>query len=115
MPTPQELVYHGTDGASAASIQRRGLNNPARRKAAGGAGVDDKGFSVTTDLAAAEAWAKLRAAERGGTPVVLQAPRDQLPLRTPNLASLGDPNELYIDPADFAAVGAGVFEPSSIS
>jgi hypothetical protein len=107
----EELVYHGTDGASAAHIVARGLSNRARRKAAGGAGVDDKGFSVTTDRAVAEAWARLPAAERGGNPVVLATPRDRLPLRTPDLASLGDPNELYVDPADFDAVGHGDFQP----
>src|SRR5260370_39522120 len=100
-----EVVYHGTNSPSATSILQRGLNNRARRKAAGGAGVDDKGFSVTTDAAVAEAWAQVRAAERGGDPVVLQAPRDSLPLRQPNLTNLGDPNECYLDPADFRSVG----------
>jgi hypothetical protein len=104
-------VYHGTDSASAASILRRGLNNRARRKAAGAAGVDDKGFSVTTDRAVAEAWAKARAAERGRQPVVLSAPRSGLPLRQPDLTNLGDPGELFIDPADFPVVGPAVFQP----
>jgi hypothetical protein len=107
-----ELVYHGTDSASAASIVQRGLNKRACRKAAGTAGVDDKGFSVTTDRTIAEAWAQARAAERGGQPVVLQAPRDVLALRQPDLTNLGDPGESYIDPADFATVGPSVFEPA---
>jgi hypothetical protein len=106
-----EIVYHGTDSASAASIVNRGLNNRARRKAAGAAGVADKGFSVTTDAAIAAAWARARAAERGSQPVVVQAPRDLLPLRQPDLTNLGDPNELFIDPSDFRSVGPGVFQP----
>lgn len=107
-----DVVYHGTDAASAAGIVGRGLNNRARRKAAGAAGVDDKGFSVTTDRAIAEAWAKARAAERGSQPVVLQAPSDGLPLRQPDLTNLGDPGELYIAPVDFGTVGPGVFQPA---
>jgi hypothetical protein len=106
-----EVVYHGTNSPSATSILQRGLNNRARRKAAGGAGVDDKGFSVTTDRAVAGAWAKARAAERGGQPVVLQAARERLPVRQPDLTNLGDPGELFIDPADFPSVGPAIFEP----
>jgi hypothetical protein len=109
----EEIVYHGTDSASAADIASRGLNNRARRRAAGAAGVDDKGFSVTTEPAVAEAWARVRSAERGGQPVVLQAPQAGLPLRLPNLSDRGDPHELFIDPADFGSVGAGVFQPVS--
>lgn len=51
-------VYHGTDSASADNIVNNGLDDAARRRAAGGAGVDDKGFSVTTDRKTAEEWAK---------------------------------------------------------
>jgi hypothetical protein len=102
------MVYHGTDSASTASIVRRGLNNRARRRAAGLAGVDDKGFSVTTDRAIAAAWAKAPAAHACRTdlksvPLYL--------LRQPSLADLGDPGESFIDPADFRSVGPAVFQP----
>jgi hypothetical protein len=107
-----DVVYHGTDDISARSIQNRGLSLPASRKAAGGAGVDPKGFSVTTDREVAEAWAKVRAAERGGNPVVLQANAADLPLQSGSLSELCDPNELFIRPGDFPSVGPGVFTPT---
>ena len=109
----EDLVHHGTDSNSAIDIVKRGLNNRARRRAAGAAGVDDKGLSVTTDPAIAGAWARARASERGGKPAVLQAPRDALPLRVPDSDNLGDPGELYIDPAEFLQVGPGIFQPVS--
>lgn len=105
------LVYHGTDEASAVDITTRGLDRNAWRQAAGGAGVDPKGFSMTTDRAVAQAWAKFRAAERGGRPVVLQAPA-ALPLRQGTGDDLADPDELFIAPRDFPLVGPGVLTPS---
>lgn len=105
-------VYHGTDSASADNIVSNGLDDAARRRAAGGAGVDDKGFSTTTDRATAEAWAQARAAERGGNPVVLEAAGDGLPLRPGRPGDWADPDELFIDPADFGEVGPGTFGPS---
>jgi hypothetical protein len=106
------IVYHGTDEASAASIISQGLSRNAWRQAAGGAGVDPKGFSVTTDKAVAEAWAMVRAAERGGRPVVLEAPADQLPLQPGSLTDLADPGEFFIAPRDFPQVGPNVFQES---
>jgi hypothetical protein len=81
-------------------------------QAAGGAGVDPKGLSVTTLKAVAEAWAMVRAAERGGRPVVLEAPAHKLPLRQGVSANLVDPDELFIRPADFPKVGPNVFQES---
>ncbi len=43
-------VYHGTDEDSAQSIVVQGLDQQAWQTAAGGAGPDPKGFSVTVSL-----------------------------------------------------------------
>ena len=102
-------VFHGTDSVSASSISGVGLDADAWKNAAGGAGVDPKGFSVTTNRATAEAWAKVRAAERGGTPVVLEAPGSSLPLQSGSLDDLADADELFISPDDFFDVGGGIF------
>jgi hypothetical protein len=109
VPEGSSKVYHGTDSNSAASITQHGLNQSDWRAAAGGAGPDPKGFSVTTDRATAEAWAKQRAAERGGDPVVLQADRASLPLRAGSPGAWADPDEFFIAPKDFSKVGPGVF------
>jgi hypothetical protein len=104
-------VYHGTDAASAEKIPKRGLNVDDWRAAAGGAGVDEKGFSVTTDRSVAETWARVRAAERGGPAegVVLEADASELPLRQGSPDEWTDPNEFFIAPEDFPQVGPGVF------
>jgi len=104
-------VFHGTDSASSRSIHTRGLDVDEARRAAGGAGIDDKGFSVTTNLDDAQAWAKARAMERGGRPVVLEADAGNLPLRSGDLDNLADPDEFYIDLDDYTGVGSGVFSP----
>jgi hypothetical protein len=106
-------VYHGTDSASAESIVNKGLNDAARRRAAGGSGVDDKGFSTTTNRETAEAWAQARAAERGGKPVVLEADGAGLPLRRGSSGNWADPDELFIDPSNFGQIGPGTFRPGS--
>jgi hypothetical protein len=105
-------VYHGTDDASAEKIRQRGLNEEDWRAAAGPGGVDEKGVSVTTDRAVAEAWARVRAAERGGAPegVVLQAEASRLPLRQGGPDEWTDPDESFIAPEDFPRVGPGVFQ-----
>jgi hypothetical protein len=113
MPIPNlpEKVYHGTDAKSAADIRRGGLNQARWRAAAGAAGVDEKGFSVTTDHATAGAWARLRAAERGGPPAgeVLEADACHLPLTGGSPGQWADPQEFFILPEDFPLVGPGVF------
>jgi hypothetical protein len=108
-PEEPGKAYHGTDSNSAASIEQKGLNQSDWRAAAGGAGPDPKGFSVTTDRATAEAWAKQRAAERGGDPVVLQAERASLPLQGGRPGAWADPDEFFVAPKDFSRVGPGVF------
>jgi hypothetical protein len=110
VPERSGTVYHGTDSNSAASITQKGLNQSDWRAAAGGAGPDPKGFSVTTDRATAQAWARQRAAERGGDPVVLKADRASLPLQAGSPGAWADPDEFFIAPRDFCKVGPGVFE-----
>jgi hypothetical protein len=104
-------VYHGTDATSGESIRRGGLDRDRWRSAAGTTGVDEKGFSVTTNRATAEGWARHRAGERGGPPdgSVLEAEADLLPLRPGEPGAWADPEELYIAPEDFKQVGPGVF------
>ena len=109
----KKRVYHGTDDASAGSINGKGLNKADWEDAAGGAGTDPKGFSVTTDRDTAQAWAEVRAAERGGKPVVLEADPDALPLRPGRPGEWADPDELFIDPDDFPSVGPGTFTPTN--
>jgi hypothetical protein len=106
-----EKVYHGTDAASAEGIRQNGLEYDAWRSAGGSKDVDEKGFSVTTDRSTAEAWARYRAAERGGIPdgVVLEAEVKDLPLRSGSPGEWTDPDEFFIAPEDFPQVGPGVF------
>jgi len=103
------VVYHGTDAASATSIQMLGLNRDRWRAAGGLAGVDEKGFSVTVDRKVAEAWAQFRAAERGGPPagVVLEADADSLPLQGGSAGVWTDSDEFFIAPEDFERVRPG--------
>lgn len=106
-----EKVYHGTDARSAKSIRQNGLDE-AEWEAAGGSGInDDKGFSVTTDRATAEEWARYRAIERGGPPegVVLEADSSTLPLHEGGPDQWSDLDEFFILPKDFPRVGPGVF------
>jgi hypothetical protein len=108
-------VYHGTDEDSAASIVAKGLDQQAWELAAGGAGPDPKGFSVTDNLHDAEDWAHWRALERLGSPdrgVVLKADPDKLPLSAGQPGQWADPGERFIRPEDFPKVGPGVFQPS---
>ena len=88
------------------------LNKEDWHIAAGGAGVDPKGFSVTTKREVAEAWAQIRAADWSGQAVVLEADGSALPLREGSLDDLVDPDELFIRPRDFSAVGPGLFTPA---
>jgi hypothetical protein len=109
-----ERVYHGTDEHSARSISEGGLDPKAWEQAAGGAGPDFKGFSVTDNFKDAEDWAKWRAWERlgpEGKGVVLEADPAQLPLRPGLAGEWVDPGERFIRPEDFPAVGPGVFQP----
>lgn len=105
-----EKVYHGTDAASAENIRQQGLDYDAWRAAGGSDGVDEKGFSVTANRSTAEAWARCRAAGRGGPPdgVVLEAEAKDLPLRAGGPDEWADPEELFIPPEDFSKVGPGV-------
>lgn len=106
-------VYHGTDEDSARSIVAIGLNQQAWETAAGGAGPDPKGFSVTDSLAIARDWARWRALERQGDAdqgVVLEAEPSDLPLSTGQAGQWTDPGERFIRPEDFAVVGPGVFQ-----
>src|SRR5438445_6252297 len=61
-------VYHGTDQDSAQNIMLNGLDQQAWEIAAGGAGPDPKGFSVTDNLEHARDWARWRALDRLGSP-----------------------------------------------
>ena len=105
-------LYHGTDEASGKLINKLGLNEKAWKEAAGEAGTDPKGFSLTTDPKKAKEWAEWRAKERGGKPVVLEANPDDLPLRPGKPGEWTDPDELFIAPEDFDQVGPGVIKPS---
>ncbi len=107
-----EKVYHGTDSNSARSIETKGLNKKDWNEAAGGSGVDSKGFSVTTDKDTAQAWAEVRARERGGEPVVLEANANDLPLKEGESGMWTDPSEKYISPEDFDNVPPGTFKPT---
>src|SRR5438067_1106243 len=104
---PPEIVYHGTDAESAKSIRQIGLNDKARNAAGGGCGVDEKGFSVTTNRQTAVDWAKTRATERGGPPegVVLEADASALPLQSGSPGEWADADEYFIYPEDFGQVG----------
>jgi hypothetical protein len=108
-------VYHGTDEDSAQSIVANGLDQQAWETAAGGAGPDPKGFSVTDNLEVACDWARYRALERLGDPdrgVVLEADPSKLPLSTGQPGLWTDPGERFIRPEDFPQVGPGVFQPA---
>ncbi len=104
-------VYHGTDADSAQRIRQHGLKDEDWRAAGGPAGVDEKGFSVTTDRAVAELWAQTRAAERGGPAAgaILEADAADLPLRQGAPGQWADPDEYFIAPEDFPTVGPGMF------
>jgi len=110
-----DRVYHGTDSDSARSIQEGGLDRRRQSDTAGGAGADDKGFSVTTDRKKAEMWAEENARRRGGDPVVLEADRSSLPLNDGTGVNDGwvDPDELYVPLDKFDDVGPGVFHEAS--
>ena|SRR5438034_265782 len=106
-------VYHGTDEVSAQSIVAGGLDQVAREKAAGGAGSDPKGFSVTDRLDDARDWAHWRALERLGNAdrgIVLEADPNALPLTAGQPGQWADPGERFIRPEDFPLVGPGVFQ-----
>ena len=106
-----EKVYHGTDAISAENIRRQGLDEGAWKAAGGVNGVDEKGFSVTTNRATADGWARARALERGGPPqgVVLEADPQHLPLQQGGPGVWTDPDEFFIQPDNFGQVGPGVF------
>jgi len=107
-------VYHGTDAQSAESIERVGLDEVAWNEAAGAGGPDGKGFSVTVDLATAEAWARIRAAERGApSGVILAADAGNLPLRQGAPGEWTDLGEWFIAVEDFPQVGPGTFRPAA--
>lgn len=106
-------VFHGTDEVSAQNIVTNGLDHLAWETAAGGAGPDPKGFSVTDKLEDARDWARWRALERLGNAdrgMVLEADPDQLPLATGQPGQWADPGERFIRPDDFTMVGPGVFQ-----
>lgn len=106
-------VYHGTDEVSAQSIVANGLDQQAWETAAGGAGPDPKGFSVTDSRDIAEAWARWRALERLGDAargVVLEADAAVLPLTIGQPGQWVDPGERFIPPEDFPKVGPNVFQ-----
>jgi hypothetical protein len=98
-------VYHGTDEVSAHDILTKGLDQLAWETAAGGAGPDPKGFSVTDLLEVARDWAAWRALERLGDATrgtVLEADPNDLPLAT---GQPGQWTERFIRPEDFPLVG----------
>jgi hypothetical protein len=105
-------VYHGTDENSAQSIVANGLDVGAWQAAAGLAGPDPKGFSVTDNPEYARDWARWRALERLGTAdrgVILEADPDKLPLAHGQPGQWTDPGERFISVKDFPKVGPGVF------
>ena len=105
-------VFHGTDEVSAQSILTSGLDQQAWETAAGGAGPDPKGFSVTDRLEVARDWARWRALERLGNPdrgMILEADPNDLPLATGQPGQWTDPDKRFIRPEDFANVGPWVF------
>lgn len=107
---PPEKVYHGTDAASAASIEQGGLDQNAWYAAAGASGPDPKGFSVSANRLIAEDWAAFRAGERRSAEgVILEAAAGSLSLQTGSPGQWTDPNEFFIRPEDFPQVGPGVF------
>src|ERR1700680_4399700 len=106
-------VFHGTDEVSAQSILANGLDQQAWETAAGGAGPDPKGFSVTDRLEDARDWARWRALDRLGSAdrgVVLEADPNDLPLRAGQPGQWADPGERFIRPEDFGKVGPQVFQ-----
>ena len=106
-------VFHGTDAVSAQSILANGLDQEAWETAAGGAGPDPKGFSVTDRLDDARDWARWRALERLGNAdlgVVIEADPNELPLTTGQPGQWTDPGERFIRPEDFARVGPRIFQ-----
>ena len=109
-------VFHGTDEVSAQNILANGLDQQAWETAAGGAGPDPKGFSVTDSLEDARDWACWRALERLGNPergVILEADPNDLPLATGQPGQWADPGERFIRPEDFTNVGPRVFHAVS--
>jgi hypothetical protein len=105
-------VFHGTDEISAQNIVANGLDQQEWETAAGGAGPDPKGFSVTDKLEDALDWARWRALERLGSAArgaVLEADANDLPLATGQPGQWADPGEQFIRPEDFGKVGPGVF------
>jgi len=106
-------VYHGTDEDSAQGIVTYGLDQQAWENAAGGAGPDPKGFSVTDSLEDARDWARWRALERLGSPnrgVVLAADPNALPLSVGQPGQWADPGERFVRLQDFPQVGPRVFQ-----
>jgi hypothetical protein len=106
------LVFHGRDDASALSIIADGLDQRAWRTAAGGAGPDPKGFSVTERLEDAREWASWRALARLGDAArgtVLVADSTDLPLASGQPGQWADPGEWFIRPKDFVKVGPRKF------
>lgn len=105
-------VYHGTDAISAQGILANGLDQLAWETAAGGAGPDPKGFSVTDRLEVARDWASWRALDRLGDAtqgVVLEADPNDLPLASGQPGQWSDPGERFIQPEDFPNVGPQAF------
>jgi RHS repeat-associated protein len=106
----ESTVYHGTDSASAESVISEGLSVTRNNEAAAGAGADQNGFFVTTEKSIAQDYANVRAADRGGEPVVLEAPKGRLPLETHrNLPS----HESFVPRHRFKDVGPRVFRRSN--
>ncbi|HYV37748.1 MAG TPA: hypothetical protein VE988_18835 [Gemmataceae bacterium] len=106
-------VYHGTDEDSARSILANGLDQLAWETAAGMAGPDPKGFSVSDSLDIARDWARWRALERLGDAdrgMVLQADPDDLPLYQGQPGHWTDPGERFVRPEDFPNVGSAIFQ-----
>ena len=106
-------VFHGTDEVSAQSILVNGLDQQSWETAAGGAGPDPKGFSVTDILEDARDWAHWRALERLGDAdrgVVLEADPNDLPLAVGQPGLWTDSGERFIRPEDFSRVGPLLFQ-----
>ena len=103
-----ELVYHGTNDASAEQIAAHGPDMAAANTATEATGgADQNGFFVTTDVEEAKAYAENAAMNRGGVPTVLAAPRGQLPLVRPRNTPF---TELMIPAKHVGSVCGGVFK-----
>jgi hypothetical protein len=82
----------------------------------GGQFHDNSGFSVTKHRDIAEDYARGRALERGGKPLVIETSLEELQkrgVRPVTGTGLTEAGEMKILPSDFGKVGPGVFKESN--